>query len=120
MKKLCALIVIFHLLIIISFSGCIQSDAEREKFIGTWVTEPKQNPVGGTYYTETRIFYANGSYATTNMGLGRVPGTWRLSNGNLIIDTYFPGSYQYSFSQNNSVLTLIAHAGGFTENLTRQ
>jgi hypothetical protein len=98
----------------------MQSDTEREKFFGIWITEPKQNPVGGTNYTETRIFYANGSYVTTHMGLGHIPGTWRLSDGNLIIDTYFPGSYQYTFSQNNSVLTLISNAGGFTENLTRQ
>jgi len=38
----------------------------------------------------------------------------------LIIDTYYPGSYKYRFSQNDSVLTLVADAGGFSENLTRQ
>jgi hypothetical protein len=108
------------LLLMMSISGCTQSTTEQEKFIGTWVTEPKQNPMSGTNYTETRTFYANGSYTTTNLGLGQIPGNWRLSNGNLIIDTYFPGTYQYRFSHNNTVLTLIADAGGFTENLTRQ
>jgi hypothetical protein len=120
MQKQCLIIGILLLLIIASFSGCNQSNNEREKFIGTWKSELKQNPMGGNNYTETRIFYANGSYVTTNMGLGRIPGTWHLANGNLIIDTYFPGTYRYSFSQNNSILTLTSVAGGFIENLTKQ
>jgi hypothetical protein len=120
MQKQCLIIGILLLLITISLSGCNQSNNEREKFIGTWITELKQNPMGGNNYTETRIFYANGSYVTTNMGLGRIPGTWRLSDGTLIIDTYFPGNYHYSFSQNNSILTLTSVAGGFIENLTKQ
>jgi hypothetical protein len=114
------LVIVFLLLSTICLSGCDQSNNEREKFIGTWKTELKQNPMGGNNYTETRIFYANGSYVTTNMGLGRIPGTWRLSDGTLIIDTYFPGNYHYSFSQNNSILTLTSVAGGFIENLTKQ
>jgi hypothetical protein len=120
MQKQCTLIGIFLLLIIASLSGCNQSNTERDKFIGTWKTELKQNPIGEDYYSETKIFYENGSYVTTNMGLGRIPGTWYLSNGKLIIDTYFPGTYQYIFSQNNSILTITSVAGGFTENLTRQ
>lgn len=120
MQKQCTLIGILLLFIIASLSGCNQSNNEREKFIGTWKTELKQNPIGEDTYSETKIFYENGSYFTTNMGLGHIPGTWHLSNGKLIIDTYFPGTYQYIFSQNNSILTLISEAGGFTENLTRQ
>jgi hypothetical protein len=120
MQKQCLIIGIFLLLIIASLSGCNQSNNERDKFIGTWKTEPKQNPMGGDNYTETRIFYENSSYVTTNMGLGRIPGTWYLSNGKLIIDTYFPGKYHYSFSQNNSILTLTSVAGGFIEHLTKQ
>jgi hypothetical protein len=120
MQKQCLIIGILLLLIAASLSGCNQSDTEREKFIGSWNTETKQNPMGGDNYTETRVFYANGSYVTTNMGLGRVPGAWHLTNGILIIDTYFPGKYHYSFSQNNSILTLTSVAGGFIENLTKQ
>jgi hypothetical protein len=120
MQKQCAIIGILLILIIASLSGCNQSNNQGEKFIGTWKTELKQNPMGGDNYTETRIFYANGSYVTTNMGLGRIPGTWHLTYGILIIDTYFPGKYHYSFSQNNSILTLTSVAGGFIENLTKQ
>jgi hypothetical protein len=120
MQKQCAIIGILLLLIIPSLSGCNQSNTERDKFIGTWKTELKQNPIGENYYSETKIFYENGSYVTMNMGLGRIPGTWYLSNGKLIIDTYFPGTYQYIFSQNNSILTLTSVAGGFIENLTKQ
>ena len=119
MQKQCLIIGIL-LLIIACLSGCNQSNDERAKFIGTWKTELKQNPMGGNNYTETRIFYENGSYVTTNMGLGRIPGTWHLTYGILIIDTYFPGKYHYSFSQNNSILTLTSVAGGFIENLTKQ
>jgi hypothetical protein len=120
MQKQCTLIGIFLLLIIASLSGCNQSNTERDKFIGTWKTELKQNPIGEDYYSETKIFYENGSYVTTNMGLGHIPGTWHLTLGILIIDTYFPGKYYYSFSQNNSILTITSVAGGFTENLTKQ
>jgi hypothetical protein len=108
------------LLISITLSGCTQPDPEREKFIGTWKTESKQNPMSGTNYTDIRTFYENGSYVTTTLGIGHIPGSWCLSNGKLIIDTYFPGSYQYQFSQNNNTLTLVADASGITENLTRQ
>jgi hypothetical protein len=120
MQKQCLIIGILILLSIASLSGCTQSNNEKEKFIGTWITESKQNPMGGNNYTETKIFYANGSYVTTNMGLGRIPGTWTLTEGTLIIDTYFPGKYHYSFSQNNSILTLTSVASGSIENLTKQ
>ncbi len=93
---------------------------EREKFIGTWKTEPKVNPIGEGNYTETKIFHVNGSFTTTNMGLGEIPGTWQLSEGKLIIDIYFPGTYRYTFSQNNTMLTLVSESTGFIENLTRQ
>jgi len=76
--------------------------------------------MGGENYTEIRIFYANGSYVTMNMGLGGIPVTEHLTYGRLIIDTYFPGTYHYSFSQNNSILTLTYASGGFIENLTKQ
>jgi hypothetical protein len=120
MRKHSIILVSILQLISISLSGCTQTNPEREKFIGTWRTEPKQNPMGGTNYTDTRTFYENGSYMTTTLGIGQIPGTWRLSNGEIIIDIYFPGSYQYRFSQNDNILTLIADASGSIENLTRQ
>jgi len=120
MRKQYYIFVFCFLILVAYLSGCTQTSTEKDTFIGTWTTEEKQNPMSGTNYTETRIFYANGSYVTTNMGLGQIPGTWHLSNGKLIIDTYYPGSYKYRFSQNDSVLTLVADAGGFSENLTRQ
>lgn len=120
MQKLCTLIVIFLLLFIASLSGCNQTSTEREKFIGTWKTELKINPIGEGNYTETETFYANGSFVTTNMGLGQIPGKWQLSGGKLIIDIYFPGAYRYTFSQNDTMLTLVSESTGFTENLTKQ
>jgi len=120
MQKQYGLIVIFLFLSIACCSGCTQSDKDEEKFIGTWRTELKNNPIGNGTYTDTRTFYANGSYTTTNVGIGTIPGTWYLSNGKLVIDTYFPGTYHYSFSQNNTVLTLTSETRGFTENLTHR
>jgi len=64
----------------------------------TWKTYLKQNSMGGNNYSETRIFYANDSYVTTNTGLGRIPGFGHLTYGVLIIDTYFPWKYHSSFS----------------------
>lgn len=120
MKNLHPLTVMFLLLIVICVSGCTQPETDREKFIGTWITEPKNNPIGEGNYTDTRTFYANGSYSSTTMGIGSIPGTWSVSNGKLIIDLYFPGTYLYTFAQNNTVLTLTSETGRFMENLTRQ
>ena len=120
MQKHFAFILVIVILCLSFLSGCSQPDPDREKFIGTWITEPKSNPLGEGNYTDIRTFYANGSYASTNIGIGTIPGSWYLSNGKLVIDIYFPGTYQYSFSQNNTVLTLISENREFTENLTRQ
>jgi len=111
---------IFLFILIIGFSGCTQSTSEKNKFIGTWVTQEKTNPVDGSNYTDTVIFYENGSYATTTLGIHNIPGTWGLQNGKLRIDTYFPGTYQYSFSNNNTVLSLTPVSGGDIETLTKQ
>jgi hypothetical protein len=120
-KKTQKLGVIFGIILLTTImSGCTQQTDDADNFIGTWITEIKTNPMSGSNYTETRIFYANGSYITTNLEIGRIPGTWRLSNGKLIIDTYYPGTYEYSFSENNTILHLISVSGGFSENLTKQ
>lgn len=118
MKNVCLLIV--FLLLCISLSGCQQSTSDADKFVGTWITEIKTNPMSETNYTETRIFYENGSYVTTNLGIGQVPGTWRLSDEKLVIDTYYPGTYEYSFSENYTMLQLTSISTGYTENLTKQ
>ncbi len=120
-KKTQKLGVIFGIILLTTImSGCTQQTDDADNFIGTWITEIKTNPMSGSNYTETRIFYANGSYITTNLEIGRIPGAWRLSNGKLIIDTYYPGTYEYSFSENNTILHLISVSGGFSENLTKQ
>jgi hypothetical protein len=120
MHKQCFLGGILLLFIMVGFTGCTQPGNDRDKFIGTWVTEVKHNPMDGSNYTETSTFYANGSYVTTNLGLGHIPGSWHLDGGNLIIDTYYPGAYQYTFSQNNTHLRLVPVSGGVAENLTKQ
>ena len=120
MRNQDALIMMFLLISIAWVSGCTETNPDREKFIGTWETEQKSNPIGEGNYTDTRTFFANGSYSSTNMGIGAIPGVWYLSQGKLVIDTYFPGRYYYRFSENNTVLTLTSETRGFTENLTRQ
>ena len=117
MQKQCFIIVI--LLFSLSLSGCQQTNSDADKFIGTWTTELKTNPMGGNY-TETRTFATNGSYYTTNLGSGHIPGSWRLSDEKLVIDTYYPSTYRYSFSENNTILHLTSVSGGGTENLTKQ
>ena len=107
-------------LFLMSTCGCVQNSSEKQKFIGTWVTEVKINPMDGSNYTDTVIFYDNGSYATTTVGIHHILGNWSLRNGKLLIDTYYPGAYQYVFSKNNTVLTLTPVAGGAVETLTKQ
>lgn len=108
------------LLLMMSLCGCSQPSDDKERFIGSWITEIKTNPMSGSNYTETRIFYANGSYSTTNRGIGNIPGSWRLAEGKLIIDTIYPGRYKYVFSENNTVLRLTSMSEGFTETLFKQ
>jgi len=100
--------------------GCTESTSERNKFIGTWSTQEKTNPMDGSTYNDTVIFYENGTYAQTTLGIHNIPGTWSLQNGKLRINTYYPGTYQYVFSNNNTVLTLTPTNGGEVETLTRQ
>jgi len=119
MKKQFAIIGIL-ILLIISLSGCTQSTSEKNRFVGTWVSQVKTNPMDSSNYTDTVTFLANGSYATTSLGIGHIPGRWDLQNGKLLIDTYYPGTYQYSFSRNDTVLTLISVSGGDIETLTKQ
>jgi hypothetical protein len=101
-------------------SGCTQPTNEKNKFVGTWTTQEKTNPMDGSNYTDTVIFYQNGTYAATTLGIRNIPGTWSLQNGKLRINTYYPGTYQYAFSNNNTVLTLTPASGGATETLTKQ
>jgi hypothetical protein len=120
MKKQFVTIAIFLFLLILVLSGCTQSTDEKNKFVGTWISQEKTNPMDGSNYTDTVIFYENGSYATTTLGIHHIPGRWDLQNGKLLIDTYYPGTYQYAFSKNNTVLTLTPVSGGATETLTKR
>jgi hypothetical protein len=120
MKKQFAVLGILLLLLTTGLCGCTQSPGEKNRFVGTWISQVKTNPMDGSNYTDTITFFANGSYATTSQGIGHIPGKWDLQNGKLLIDTYYPGTYQYSFSHNDTVLTLISASGGDTETLTKQ
>jgi len=120
MQKQYVILAIFLVLSTLVFSGCTQSVSEKNKFIGTWLTQEKTNPMDGSNYTDTVTFYENGSYASITLGIHNIPGTWDLKNGKLAINTYYPGMYQYSFSNNNTVLTLTPVAGGEAETLTKQ
>jgi len=107
-------------LLMLLVSGCTQSGNEKSRFVGTWITQSKINPMDGSNYTDTVIFYDNGSYATTTLGIHHIYGNWSLQNGKLLIDTYYPGTYKYIFSKNSTVLTLTPDSGGATEILTKQ
>lgn len=120
MQKQFATITIFLFLLTIGLTGCTQQTSEKNKFIGTWITQVKTNPMDGSKYTDTVIFYANGSYETTSLGIGHIPGRWDLQNGKLLIDTYYPGTYQYSFSTNNTVLTITLLSGKDNETLIKK
>jgi len=120
MQKQFAVIGILLLFLTAGLCGCTQSASEKNKFVGTWITQVKINPMDDSNYTDTATFSANGSYATTSLGIGHIPGRWDLQNGKLLIDTYYPGTYQYSFSRNDTVLTLISVSGGDIETLTKQ
>jgi len=120
MHKQYVILAIFLVLSTLVFGGCTQSLSEKNKFVGTWVTQEKTNPMDGSNYTDTVTFYENGSYASTTLGIHNIPGTWDLKNGKLAINTYYPGTYHYSFSNNNTVLTLTPVAGGEAETLTKQ
>jgi hypothetical protein len=120
MQKQFVTITIFLFLLTISLTGCTQPTSEKNKFVGTWITQVKTNPMDDSNYTDTVTFFANGSYETTSLGIGHIPGRWDLQNGKLLIDTYYPGTYQYSFSKNNTILTLTSVSGGDIETLTKQ
>jgi hypothetical protein len=120
MQKQFIALTIFLFLLIIGLTGCTQPTSEKNKFVGTWITQEKTNPMDGSNYTDTVTFYENGSYATTTLGIHHIPGRWDLQNGNLLIDTYYPGTYQYVFSNNNTVLKLTLVSGSAIETLTKQ
>jgi hypothetical protein len=118
MKKRCT--AVFVILLILLLSGCTQPTTKQDKFIGTWTSQEKTNPMDGSTYTDTVTFDPNGTYTTTSLGIGSIPGRWSLQNGKVRIDTIYPGTYQYSFSENNTVLTLISDSNGEKEILTKQ
>ncbi len=98
----------------------MESATEKNKFVGTWVTQEKTNPLDGSTYNDTVIFYQNGTCVGTTMGIHNIPGTWSLQEGKLRINTIYPGLYEYVFSNNNTVLTLTPTTGQQVEVLTKQ
>jgi hypothetical protein len=120
MQQKYAIFTLVFVLCVLVVAGCTQSTSEKNKFVGTWMTQEKTNPIDGSNYTDTVIFYENGSYDYTTLGIHQIPGTWSLQNGKLRINTYYPGTYQYAFSNNNTVLTLTPTNGGEVETLTKQ
>jgi len=85
---------------------------EESRFIGTWETE---------YIEEDNRFIGfNGIYVFSSDGTGSIGGlssTWDVEEGKLIIYYYeriSSVSYEYSFSEDESILTL-SNSNGFLE-----
>lgn len=85
---------------ILIFSGCINSttnNSERSKFVGTWIDEDN-NKI---------LFFSDGT--TPNFFLG-LTAYWQIKDGKLTIsvssDVTFDYVYDYSFSENNTILSL--------------
>ncbi len=102
MKKHVVLILVFSILLIIVFSGCINnSNSEVDKFIGKWET---QEGINIEFYNEKECKFIGGE------------GTWEISNGTIIIVIRFGDgkntmSYDYVFSDDDEILTLSDVSG---------
>ena len=93
MKKKIIILVIFTILIAINFSGCTNPFDESSKFVGTGST-------GSTYSTVT--FFSDGTCDMSGTG-----GTWEIKDGKFTIDGLgMSGTFDYSFANNDNILTL--------------
>ena len=120
MKKQLELILIFTILISIGLSGCDQvgnpSNSETDKFVGGWRSTVPE------YSAWLTVFYSNGTVVTSDSAT-TINGTWDVKDGKITIkmsDDEAPLAYTYSFSENNTTLTLISISSGETSVFTKQ
>jgi len=112
MKKQLLIMIIIAILITVVFSGCSTQnnnenqfdntlDPERNRFIGTWQT----NPVD-IYWTFD--FFSNGTFQRME---GIVDGPYKIKDGKLFLnytdEIWLGETFNYSFSNNNTTVTLV-------------
>jgi hypothetical protein len=113
-SKQLIIIGIIALLVSVGLCGCTNNplDTDKNKFVGTWKTDVS-NTNGFVNYTDTYIFFSDGTISSTYMGSGSVnmPGSWELKDGKLILTVMIQKVYDYSFSNNDQTLTLTSING---------
>ena len=86
-------------------SGCID---DKSKFIGTWST-------GSSYSTIT--FFSDGTCSYAGMSSG----SWEIKDGKLVINGLgMSGTFEYSFSNNDNMLTITHVATGQITTFTKK
>lgn len=100
------------ILLVVGLSGCSQKATdvnadEVKKFVGTWKASEY----------DIHTFSLGGACKYLN-----VPGTYDVENGQLTIDLNngLKYTYYYSFSNNNTILTLTHVDRGYTTTYTKQ
>ncbi|UCD14656.1 MAG: hypothetical protein JSW60_04340 [Thermoplasmatales archaeon] len=108
MKKQFIIIGIVLLFICVGLSGCEESADDTSKFIGTW-----------KWGEETLTFFSDGTYDRNNFS-----GIYEIKNEKLVLggtnEPSLTSVYYYSFSDNDSKLTLTPEEGGLTTVLLKQ
>jgi len=120
MQKNLLMIVITLVLISGGLSGCNEADTvTTDNFVGTW-------KISGVNYTEIYTFSSDGSYLMTNPGTNEsLQGTWELKEGKFIMrveweEHFADYIFDYSFSNNNTILTLTEVSTGLKRDFIRQ
>ena len=120
MKNQLVIIGLVAVLFCVGFSGCDQINnvlkSEKDRFIGTWVSG--NWPQNDTTIPQSHTYFSNGSCS-----VGNVSGTYETKDGKLV-ETFVNGqiifTWEYSFSNNDSVLTLTQVGTTFTLVLYKQ
>ena len=126
MKKQLVIMGIIALLVCIGLNGCNEINntinPEKNKFVGTWLNSTKNTYIDGTIYwtNTTYTFLSDGTFAE-----GLESGTWELKDGKLVIHAQFSDiNYivvnNYSFSDNDKILTLTSVSDGSYTAYTKQ
>jgi len=81
--------------------------------VGTWETEEKV--YSGGNYRDIITFFSNGTFQSTFFGSGSISGTWELKDGEFAMNYTIEILFDYSFTNNDNILTLIPLEGEGTE-----
>jgi hypothetical protein len=122
-KKQFLILGIVVILVCVGLSGCDQINnalkSEMDRFIGTWVSSSWQPQQNNTFYApQPHTYFSNGSCS-----VGNVSGTYETKDRKLV-ETLANGqitfTWDYSFSNNDTILTLTQVGTTFTLTLYKQ